>query len=153
MAFLSVNISKIQLKDIMNKDIIKISSEAPAGEAAKIMLKNKIHGLPIVNKNNENECINIVTAFDLLGLTYYGRFSEDTDYISSTKVDKLAEDKNLIYLPPTATIKQAMDLIAEENIRTIPIIDNNNVLLGIVTILDIIRTILTSGESLSEDML
>ncbi len=150
MALLSVNISKIQLKDIMNKDIIKINSKAPSGEAAKIMLKNKIHGLPLVEPDNENKCVNIVTAFDLLGLTYYGRFSDDTDYINSTTVEKLAEDKNLISLPPDATIKQALDIIAEENIRTIPIIKNDE-LLGIVTILDIIRTILTTGETIKDN--
>ncbi len=150
MAKICINISKIKLKEIMQKELIKIKANAPAGEAAKIMLKNRIHSLPIVNPENEDEILNMVTSYDLLGLTYYGRFSDNTDFINSTQILKLAEDQTLISLPPDATIKQAMDIIAEKGIRTIPIIDKGKIV-GVVSITDIIRTILSSGKIVEED--
>ncbi len=150
MAKLSINISKIKLKDIMKKDIIRIKSNSPAGEAAKIMLKNKIHGLPVVDPENEDNLINMITSFDLLGLTYFGRFSEDTDFINKTKVEKLTEDKELVYLSPDATIKQALDFVSEKNVKTLPILEDGK-LLGIVSIVDIVRTILSSGKPVEEE--
>ena len=150
MSEIQINISKILVRDIMEKNVIKITADSPSGDAAKIMLKNKIHGLPIVNPDNENEILNIVTSFDLLGLTYYGRFSKETDYIHSTKVSKLTEDQSLISLSPDTSIKQAMNIIAEKNIRTIPIVENGK-LVGIVSVTDIIRLILSSEKTVIED--
>ena len=140
-----INLSKIKVKEIMKRKIITIKSDSPAGDAAKIMLRNKIHGLPIVDAENEKDIINIVTSFDLLGLSYYGRFSKDTDYINITKVTKLTEDQILISLPPDANIKEAMKIIAEKNIRSIPIVDDGK-LVGIVSVVDIIRIILSLTE-------
>lgn len=149
MAKLSTNISKIKLKDIMKTDLIKINPESSAGDAAKLMLKNKIHGLPVVKKDNEEDILNVVTSFDLLGLTYYGRFSEEADFINTTKISKLTEEQQLLSLPPDASVKQAMDIIAEKGIRTIPIVENDK-LVGIISVIDIIRAILSTGKPAQE---
>lgn len=150
MSKLTINISEIKLKSIMKKDVIKIKSHSPAGEAAKVMLKNTIHGLPVVDPDDDTKLINMITSFDLLGLTYFGRFSEDTDFINKTKVEKLTEDKELAYLSPEATVKQALDFISEKNIKSIPILEDGK-LLGIVSIMDIVRVILSSGKPVEED--
>ena len=134
-------ISNIKLRDIMNQTLITIPADSPSGDAAKLMLKNKIHTLPVINPENKDEIINIITSYDLLGLTYYGRFSEDTEYIS-TKVTELIKEQNLVTLPPGASIKEAMEIIADKSIRTIPIVEKNK-LVGIVSVIDIIRTIIS----------
>ena len=142
MSKISELLDEIKVKDIMNLDVITIPSDAPVGDAAKIMLKNQIHGLPVVNSDNQNEVLKIVTSFDLLGLTYYGRFSEDTDYIKTTSVEKLTKDQTLISVSPDATIKDVLKISADKGISMLPVIDNGK-MAGIVSLLDIIRKLLT----------
>ena len=55
----------IQVSEIMEKDVIKINTEATKEEAAKIIFKYNLLALPVTNPNNELE--GIITVDDVLG--------------------------------------------------------------------------------------
>lgn len=132
----------IKLREIMKKDIITINSDSSAGEAAKLMLKNKIHGLCVVDPSDNSRIKYVVTSFDILGLTYFGRFSEDSDFINSTRIEKLVEKQKLISFSPDQTVEEALKAVAEKNIRTLPVLDNNR-LVGVVSIFDLVKAVLS----------
>ena len=58
-------LSKIDVSEIMNKDVITIDEKTPVEEAARIMSDNKIGGLPVL-KNDE--MVGIITETDLFKL-------------------------------------------------------------------------------------
>lgn len=133
-------LNDLKVKDLMQKDVITITSDSPAGDAAKIMLKNRVHGLPVVNADRPDEIVSMITSFDLLGLTYYGRFSEDTDYIRTTRVAELIKDQSLVSINPETTLEDALDLMAEHGIRTLPVVENGK-LAGLISVIDILKKI------------
>ncbi len=143
MANVSVDLEKIKLRDIMTTEVISVQTNSSAGEAAKLMLKNQIHGLCVTDPIHTNKVKYVVTSFDILGLTYFGRFSEDTDYINITKIEKIVDEQKVITFSPDDTLKNALEVVAEKNIRTLPIVEND-LLVGVVSIIDLIRAI-TAG--------
>lgn len=134
---------KIKLREIMKKEIITIDSDSSAGDAAKLMLKNKIHGLCVVDPADKSRIKFVVTSFDILGLTYFGRFSEDSDFINSTKIEKLVEKQELISFSPDQTVGDALKVVAEKNIRTLPVLENGR-LAGLVSIFDLVKAMLSA---------
>jgi len=55
-------VSKIQVKDVMTKDVITVSEYTPIEEAARIMADNKIGGLPVMRNGR---LVGIITETDL----------------------------------------------------------------------------------------
>lgn len=55
--------SKIKVSDVMTKKVITIAEDTPLEDAARIMVDNKIGGLPVVNA--DNAVIGIITETDI----------------------------------------------------------------------------------------
>jgi len=55
-------LSKIQVKDVMTKDVLTVSEDTPIEEAARIMADNKIGGLPVMRGEH---LTGIITETDL----------------------------------------------------------------------------------------
>jgi acetoin utilization protein AcuB len=55
-------LSKIQIKDIMTKDVITIDEDTPIEQAARIMVDNKIGGLPVMRFG---KVVGMITETDL----------------------------------------------------------------------------------------
>lgn len=69
-------IAKIKVKDIMTHDPITISQDATIGEAAQVMLDNKVSGLPVVN--GEGVLVGIITESDIFRIVVH-EWSEPTE--------------------------------------------------------------------------
>jgi len=55
-------LSKLKLGEVMTKDVISVAPEKSAREAARLMLDNKIGGLPVVERG---ELVGIITESDI----------------------------------------------------------------------------------------
>jgi acetoin utilization protein AcuB len=55
-------ITKIQVKDVMTKDVLTVTENTPIEEAARIMADNKIGGLPVMR---DGKVVGIITETDL----------------------------------------------------------------------------------------
>lgn len=55
-------LSKINIKDVMTKEVLTVTEDTPIEEAARIMADNKIGGLPVVRNDN---VVGIITETDL----------------------------------------------------------------------------------------
>ena len=55
-------LSKLKIKEIMAKDVITVTEDAPLEEAARIMVDNAVSGLPVVDGN---KVVGIITETDI----------------------------------------------------------------------------------------
>jgi acetoin utilization protein AcuB len=55
-------LNKLQVKEIMTRNVIAITENTPLEEAARIMADNKIGGLPVIR---DKEVVGIITETDL----------------------------------------------------------------------------------------
>ena len=100
------------------------------------MLSGEFNGLPVVDNNGA--VIGIVTALDILKSIQEGKklnsiLAKDimTSFPSIVKTD--------------TPIEKVIDIIIEQEIVLVPVIDNNNKIVGVVSRLDIIREKLNEG--------
>ena len=110
-------------------DPITIKPNTTIYEAEIIMHEYKIGGLPVVDENNR--LLGILTNRDM-------RFEKD----SSKKAKSLMTPfKKLIVAGPHISINEAKEILHENKIEKLPIINENQELIGLITIKDIFSVI------------
>ncbi len=109
----------------MIDDPVTISKENTVGDALDMMRNYKIGGIPVVD--NKGVLIGIVTNRDL-------RFQRDM----SKKIDDVMTKEGLITTHDT-TLEHASDMLLKNKIEKLPVVDDNNKLLGLITYKDITK--------------
>jgi IMP dehydrogenase len=105
-------------------DPLTLSGSATLSEAVQLMRDNKIGGIPVVD--SQKRLIGIITNRDL-------RFEKDL----SKKVEQVMTTQNLITAPHGTDLKGAQDILEKHKIEKLPIVDDQNVLQGLITFKDI----------------
>ena len=107
-------------------DPVTLKKGATVGDAQALMRKHSIGGIPIIDE--ENHLIGILTNRDL-------RF--EADY--NLSVLDLMTTKNLVTAPAGTTLEQAKQILQKHKIEKLPVVDDNNILVGLITYKDIMK--------------
>lgn len=105
---------------------VTILKGATVGEALSLMAEYKIGGIPVVDK--DNFLVGIVTNRDL-------RFQRDM----STKIDKIMTKERLVTTSRSTDLEAAADILQQHKIEKLPVVDENNKLVGLLTYKDITK--------------
>ncbi|MEQ6376412.1 IMP dehydrogenase [Bacillaceae bacterium S4-13-56] len=98
--------------------------------AEHLMGKYRISGVPIVNNENEQKLIGIITNRDL-------RFIQDY----SIPISDVMTSKNLVTAPVGTSLEEAEKILQKYKIEKLPLINEDGVLKGLITIKDIEKVI------------
>ncbi|MCF6244066.1 MAG: IMP dehydrogenase, partial [Sulfurovum sp.] len=109
-------------------DPIFIGPNATVGEADVVMAEYKISGVPVVDK--KQELIGIITNRDM-------RFITDM----SLKVSDVMTPAPLVTAKEGTTLEAAAKILQKHKIEKLPIVDDNDKLIGLITIKDIEKKI------------
>ncbi len=109
-----------------------LTPEHQVYDAEHLMSKYRISGVPIVNNLEEQKLVGIITNRDL-------RFIQDQDY--SFKISDVMTKEELVTAPVGTTLKEAEKILQKHKIEKLPLVDNNGVLKGLITIKDIEKVI------------
>jgi IMP dehydrogenase len=99
-------------------------------DAEHLMGKYRISGVPIVNNNDEQKLVGIITNRDL-------RFIQDY----SIKISDVMTKENLVTAPVGTTLEEAESILQKYKIEKLPLVDQEGVLKGLITIKDIEKVI------------
>lgn len=105
-------------------DPVTLGSDATVLDARNLMRKHKIGGIPIVNATGE--LIGIVTNRDL-------RFESELN----RKLGDIMTKENLITGKEGTNLKQAEEILQTYKVEKLPIVDEHNKLVGLITFKDI----------------
>lgn len=142
------------VKDIMSSSIIFVSPSDKIEYVAEILAKKKIHGVPVI-KNDK--LLGIITETDFfvkdsqLYLPSYISFLKKSSFEhsfsekQSEKIKKLtdSEAKDIMSSPcitvsSKKTVDEAIKIIKKKQIATLPVVNKNKKVVGIITVSDII---------------
>jgi len=115
------------VRHIMTPEVVSVHTFAKISDAIEIMVKHKVGGLPVVDK--ENRVWAIVTERDVV--TIFG------GVISGAKVADLMS-KKVVTAKPETSILEAEKRMIKNGFRRLPIVLGDK-LVGIVTVMDILR--------------
>jgi len=71
-------LAKLQVKQIMTRDPITISPTATIGDAANLMIDNKVSGLPVTDP--KGKVVGIITESDIFRMVVRHEWSEEMAY-------------------------------------------------------------------------
>lgn len=107
-----------------------LTPEHQVYDAEHLMGKFRISGVPIVNNIEEQKLVGILTNRDL-------RFIQDY----SIAISEVMTSENLVTAPVGTTLDEAEKLLQKYKIEKLPLVDDNNILKGLITIKDIEKVI------------
>ncbi|MCB9350982.1 MAG: IMP dehydrogenase [Lewinellaceae bacterium] len=107
-------------------DPVTLMEDAIVGDAISLMRRFKIGGIPIID--GQNKLTGILTNRDLRFETQLNR-----------PVKALMTTHNLITAPVGTTLEQARDILQAHKIEKLPVVDEHNKLVGLITYKDIMK--------------
>jgi IMP dehydrogenase len=107
-------------------DPVTLLDNAVVGDALALMKEFKIGGIPVVDGNKKLK--GIVTNRDL-------RFEKNMQ----RPVSEVMTKDNIITAHEGTDLNQAEDILKKHKIEKLPVVDKNNILIGLITFKDIIK--------------
>ena len=126
------------VKDWMSADVITITADKTLPEANQLLVREEIRRLPVVDA--DGKLIGIVSLGDIrsaqpspaTALSVW-----ELNYLLSTlKIDKVMT-RNPVSIRPEATIGEAARTMLENRISGLPVVDEDNNVVGMITESDI----------------
>src|SRR5579859_4037772 len=116
---------------VMTREPKSCLSNESAQQAAQLMKREDVGSIPVVQDQQSKHLIGIVTDRDLaMNVVAEGRDPR------TTRVQEVMTN-HPVTCHETDDLNKAMDAMAQHQVRRIPIVDNNNRLVGIVSQADV----------------
>ncbi len=140
------------VRDVMTSNVITVQKFENIMPVAKILSEKNISGLPVVDK--ENHVIGMITQADILSMIGVRKEHTFKDLLRHMLGEQLPQPKTGdivadIMVSPVITIKsdmniaEATQLMDEKRIRRLVVVDEQNVLVGIISRADILKAVLS----------
>jgi CBS domain-containing protein len=152
----------LKVKDIMTKELITVSPDTEIVHATKLLLENRINGVPVTDETGK--LVGILCQSDMIAqqkklpvpsfftfldgfitLTSMKQFEKQVQKIAATTVAQ-AMTPNPVTVRPDTNIEEVAALMVDNNFHTIPVVDEGE-LVGIVGKEDILRTLIPRSEA------
>ncbi len=152
----------MKIREIMTEDVITVSTSDSVEQCARLLQENNISGLPVLDE--AGRVVGIITEGDLIrrasrvkapgylevlgGLIYLGspkKFVDALQRAMSLEAGQLMS-KKVISIEPDQSVESAATLLVEHNISRLPVIDEKEILRGIVSRRDIMNCLYGNKE-------
>jgi len=130
-------------KGWMTGDVITVNEDTPMMKASVIMKERDIRSLPVLNK--KGKLVGIISDRDLKDASPSKATSLDVyelNYLISTVSVKSIMTKNPVCVRPNETIEFAAILMLENRISSLPVMNDQDALIGIITQTDIFKVLI-----------
>jgi CBS domain-containing protein len=151
-----------KVKDIMTKEVIAVSPDTEIVSAAKILLENRINGMPVIDAFGR--LVGIICQSDLVaqqkGIPIPSLFTLLESYIPLTSIKRIDKEMEKIAaltvkeamtlepvtVSPETDIEEVAKLMVDKKYHTLPVVDGGKVV-GIVGKEDVLKTLLSGPQS------
>lgn len=134
----------MKVQDIMSADPSTVTPDTPITEAARLMKEHNVGMLPVVESDGSRKLVGVVTDRDIT----IRHVAEG--HVSDCAVREAMTD-NVSTCKANENVDRVMSLMAEEQVRRIPIVDERGDLVGVISQADILLES-GAGKKASETM-
>jgi CBS domain-containing protein len=148
--------SKI-VADWMNRDLVTVNPSTPLAEAVKLLVDRHISGLPVID--DDGKLVGVISEADLMwreqgleqppymiflgGVIYFKNpltYDRDLHKALGQTVGEVMTP-HAISISPDTSLPEAARILHDKKIHRLPVVDENNHPIGIITESDIVRAI------------
>ena len=148
----------LKVKDIMTRELITVSPETEITKAAKILLENRINGVPVIDPFGR--LVGVLTQSDLVaqqkGIPVPSVFTLLESYIPLTSIKRIDKEMQKIAaltvkeamtlepvtVSPETDIEEVAKLMVDNKYHTLPVVEDDKVV-GVVGKEDVLKTLLS----------
>ena len=150
----------MKVRDLMSTDPLTVSPDTPLKEAARMMVRNKVSGLPVIG---DGALVGIVTEADFLRQeanrdqpyrfslldALFGEGPSEPPAVESV-AEVMTED--LITSTAEVTIGEAARVMATRGVKRLPVVDGDGVLVGIISRADVVNAFTKPDEIIEDEI-
>ena len=123
----------MKVQDVMTRNPASVTPGATIREAAQLMQREDTGIIPVVEEQGSKRLVGVVTDRDIaIRVVAEGRDG-------GARVSDVMSTSQLATCSPDDDVDDAMQAMANEQVRRIPIVDDRGTLVGIVAQADIVR--------------
>jgi acetoin utilization protein AcuB len=126
--------------DVMTREPLTVTATETIGEADDLMSQNKILQLPVVKGK---ELVGIITDRDIRSFLSGSLLAspDQREMALKTRIREIMTSEP-ITVSPDDDLEEAVELLIEEKVGGIPVVDEAEGMVGIVTYVDVLRCFL-----------
>jgi CBS domain-containing protein len=148
----------MRVSDVMTRNVVSIRSDDTILKAARLMLQNRISGLPVVDA--EGGLVGMVTEGDFLRRTEIdtnrrrpkwiefvlgpGRLADEFTHTSGRKVEEVMT-ADPVTVGEDASLATTVELMEHKRIKRLPVVRDGKIV-GIISRANLVRAIVSSAE-------
>jgi CBS domain-containing membrane protein len=141
---------RVFVRDVMTKNVVKVKADVDFNEVTNLLSEHRISGLPVVDE--EDRVIGVITEADVLsmaGLRKEHAFKDIIRHILGEPLSRPKESRQLrdvmsspaITTRPDVDIREVALMLDEKRIKSLPVVDGQGRLIGLISRADIVRGI------------
>lgn len=131
----------------MTTDVIAVSPGTPIKDAARLMFRHRVSGLPVCD---EASClVGIITEADFLRLEVARGAADDP-----RPVETVGEvmNRGVVTIAPDQPITDAAKVMVVQDVKRLPVVDDENRILGIISRLDVVAAFTRPDEVIEDEI-
>lgn len=126
---------KVTVEDYMSSKLITFTPDQHMDEVIESLLKNRISGAPVINK--EGELVGVISEGDCMKEVVKGKYNNMPNLMGLVGEYMT---QNVVSIPPETNIFEAAKMFLEKRIRRFPVV-NRGKLVGQISQKDIMRAV------------
>ncbi len=134
-------LSHTKIEAIMSPEVVSIVEDTHFSNVPQLFTNHNIRHLPVVDE--DNELVGLMTQRELYKIQSPRKLEDGSWYYDESILDNIILShvmiKDLLTLHPEDTVKEAVFLMVHHKCGCIPIVDEKNILCGIITQHDILK--------------
>ena len=151
------------VKDVMTKNVITVNKDTTVEELSELLLKNNITGAPVVDK--DGKLIGMVTDADIITediepifplyfdplivsfafMENFEKYKKDIKDYLEIKVEDIMT-RRVKTVKENTSVSDAVKILVKDRINRIPVVDDENKVIGIVARADILKSMLDGAK-------
>lgn len=136
-----------RLSEIMNRNLITVDKEASLRQARRVLDQHRMRHLLVTDAKR---LVGVVTDRDLRTAATSSKSplttSEREEFMDALKVKEVMK-RRLITAAPDTTFAEAAKAMVREKVGCLPVVNDGNVLVGIVTESDLLEVLVRGDRS------
>ncbi len=135
----------MQVVDVMTTDVITVRADTPINDAARLMFRNRVSGLPVCDEGSL--LVGIITEADFLRLEVA---RQEADNLAPVETVGEVMNRSVLTISPDQPIVDAARIMVINDVNRLPVVDADSKILGIVSRLDVVA-VFTRPDDVIED--
>ncbi|MDX1958580.1 MAG: CBS domain-containing protein [Leptospiraceae bacterium] len=125
----------LRVKELMHTDVVTVDFDDLIAKASRLMMEHRLHSILVLKYGKPAY---VLSTYDLIKLAYEHTFESTPADMLRTPIEELVKGQKLISVESDTTLIDALRLLVEYNIHSVPVIDSG-VVMGILNLMDLAR--------------